>query len=110
MIDAAIDTVVFHHACRGTANTHQNVLDRHVVSKKLRVALDPDLAIADEWKKTAGTEIVNVLITKWADCKGIRIVPALGRVPPAITKALRQAGFCDVIDKLLVRVAIVIDG
>ena len=83
-------------------------LDTYVKHGSLRVGVDPDHAIFDEWKRTAGDEYVEQVVIKWNDLGGIVTVPKLGRWNPHVGKKLRALGFTGTIDKLLVKVALVL--
>ena len=56
-------------------------------------------------RRTCGAEIIGVLAAKWEACDGITVVRDVPRLPNAVARALRQLGFNDTIDKLVLRLS-----
>jgi hypothetical protein len=75
---------------------------------EIQLTLGLTLAIIDEWERTVGQEYVQAFVTKLESMGVLFSVPALGRIPPAVSRKLVQLGFLDTIDKVLLRVAMVL--
>lgn len=92
------------------AGKYATALDTYVERGSLHVGVDPNHAIIDEWKRTAGNEYVEQVVIKWNDLGGIVTVPKLGCLDSHVGRKLRALGFNGTIDKLLVKVALVLNG
>jgi hypothetical protein len=112
-VEAAIDTVVISHLLRPPRTTQGRqrsgtALDEYLRRGDLRIGLDRQGGVIDEWKQTCGGEYVQILVTAWNDFGALVIVDRLGTIPRPVSKKLRQRGFNDAIDKLLLKVALAI--
>lgn len=114
---AVLDSVVINHLLRrprrerrrrGSART-ATVLDEHLRAKNLILYVDPQFALVDEWKRTSGQEAVQQLVIRWVDLDALLTVEALRTVGPTVTRRLRQLGFRDTVDKLILRIALALD-
>ena len=113
-MDVALDSVEVQHLlltprAGGKSPAISTALDQYIDRKALRVRVDPDCAIIDEWRETCGREYVEVLVVRWSDAGGLLPVKKVGRYSASVGKKLRLLGFDDTIDKLLVRVAMVLN-
>ena len=113
-MEAAIDTVVISHLLRPPKTTPVpqrpgTALDEYLRRGDLQIGLDRQRAVVHEWGRTCGEEYVKILVTAWESLGAFVIVDPLGAIPRGVSKRLRQRGFDDAIDKLLLRVAIAIN-
>ncbi len=113
-MDAAIDTVVISHLLRrprtrGKQQRAGTVLDEPLRRGDLRIGLDRQRAVVHEWGRTCGEEYIKILVTEWEGLGAFVIADPLGTIPRGVSRRLRQRGFDDTIDKLLLRVAIAIN-
>lgn len=90
---------------RRTQPSIETAIDRFVAAGQLRLAVDPQRALIDEWGETCDAEIVQVLITQWEP--GIVPVDGIGKFSKMQSKRLRAWGFDGGTDKLIVKIAIV---
>ena len=112
-MDVALDSVAVSRLLRcprARRKTAGTALDEHIRVRRLRIRVDPSWGITDQWEVTCGREYVQQLIIKWAESGGILPVKRLGKVPHQTGNTLRQLGLTDTIDKLLVSVALAIEG
>lgn len=110
-MQVVLDTVVVNHLLRRPAAgrkaaSFSTSIDEYIDNGRLTVHVDKDGGIIDEWKDTCGREYIEALMIRWYDAKGLFSVHKPGRIPPATVNKLRQLGFDDTIDKLLLRVAL----
>jgi len=111
-LDAAIDSVTINHLIRNLKMTKKKSvkqietnLDKHIDAKRLIIGMDKAYSLADEWKKTCGEEVIQMLLINWKDRKGIKIIQPRP-ISSNVSKKLRIYGFQDTIDKLLIRIAL----
>ncbi len=114
-MEAAIDTVVISRLLRSPRTTKGQqrpgtALDEYLRRGDLRIGLDRQRAVVHEWERTCGEEYVKILVTAWEGLRAFVIADPLGTIPRGVSKSLRQRGFDDAIDKLLLKVAIAINA
>ena len=80
-------------------------LDRFIQEGVLIVGVDTDRALIDEWMRTCSEEAIKALIIRWADYGGLRFV-IKSNIHYHDKRKLRQLGFCDSIDMIVLQVAI----
>lgn len=90
---------------KGKKNSKGTVLDNHIRTGKLKLGLDAGGGLIGEWKKTCGFDVVHVLVTHWQDHNGIIIFSNLSSLGSGYMKKLKQMGFNDPIDKLVLKIA-----
>lgn len=112
-MDAVIDSVTLNHLFRkpkkvkcGKRVLYETSLDAYIAEKRLKLAVDPNRALVDEWQATCGPEVVKAAIMKWEATDGVYTVARLGRLTNAHTNKLLQFGFGDAVDKLILRIAV----
>lgn len=109
-IDVVIDTVAVHHVLRRPRRTsgvrRETVLDEHFKAGALRVVLDMSRGLLSEWERTCGRDAVGVILARWEGFRGVAFVREVGRISPAIGKRLRQCGFKDTVDRLVLRISL----
>ena len=86
------------------------VLDKYIKNKSLRIGMDPQWALRDEWARTAGPEFVKELFVFWWDCRGLKVVDKLGSIPPGCWNKLKQMGFPAGVDRLIIRIALAVNS
>ena len=101
-MEIVLDTVSLH---KSITEWDVNPLTSHIINKKLRVVVDKDGDIIDEWEDTCGREIIQQLIITWQPVNGIIIIRRPPALPLTARRKLREFGFIDTIDKLILRVA-----
>lgn len=119
---AVVDSSCINHLFRGraTRKTRQRAarparpsdipqisedpISRCIASGNFLVVLDRDLALLDEWRRTNGPELVNAIYEKWYNAQGVAFVNAT-KLHVHVRKRMRQLGFEDTGDKLIVRIA-----
>lgn len=79
-------------------------IERHLV----RVIVDGDGGIVSEWEETCNRELVHALIAKWESVRGFESCRKLGKIPADLKNKLRQLGFADTVDIVILRVALVV--
>lgn len=112
-LHVALDTVTLNHLLRFPRQRKRQavigtVLDEFIRSEALCIGVDPDSAIIDEWRRTNNPEYVEILVVRWFESGGLFRVERVGRYSAVVSKKLRRLGFSDTVDKLLVRVALVL--
>ena len=110
-MQVVLDSVAVNHLLRRPAAgrkaaSFSTSIDEYIDNGRLTVHVDKDGGIIDEWKDTCGREYIEALMIRWYDAKGLFSVRKPARIPPSTVKKLRQLGFNDTIDKLLLRVAL----
>ena len=109
-MEAALDSVVVNHLLRKRRGSRSpgtsTRLDAFMRNKLLRVGIDRDQAVVTEWETVAGPEAVRQLMIHWNDLGGVRVVIPIRSLPRIVAQRLRQLGFQDTIDKLLLRIAV----
>lgn len=85
---------------------NQTILDQAISDGDLRLALDSDDGLLNEWQVTCGEEIVKMLIVKWETSDGIFFIENLQKLSASVRKNLRQQNFTGTIDKLILRISI----
>ncbi len=113
-MEVAIDTVVISHLLRSPRRAQgrqraETSLDEHLRNGGLQIGIDRQRAIIHEWERTCGEEYVRNLAIMWESFGAFVIADPLGTIPPAVSRRLRQRGFRDTIDKLLLKIAIAIN-
>jgi len=118
MLEAILDTVVVHHLLRGfrpkkdrkskpRATTALQDIELKLRRKRFRVVADNGSGLVSEWHRTCGEENVKQLVIKWSEFDGIKLVqPRTAIEPRRIASMLRNLGFRDAVDKLIVRTAL----
>lgn len=74
--------------------------------KLLRIVIDNRRHLIDEWERTCGSELVKQLVVTWSDLGALCFLKFQPKVPPQLKRSLRQAGFDDTVDKLIVAIAL----
>src|SRR5579862_1328479 len=109
-MEAVIDTNVVHHTLRaprnGVARQPSLLIHCTLCCRPLVYVVDPDRALIDEWRRTAGDEQVKQLVIQLTDRKALRLASELGQVPGSVSSMLRLLNFDDTIDKLILRIAL----
>ena len=113
-MEAVLDTVSLHHllrtprtSIRGRARL-ETALDEPMRKGRLRLALDDAGGLQSEWEETCGAEAVRVALTRWIELKAIIPGGSLPKIPHAVGRKLRQLGFKDTIDKIVLRLGLVV--
>ncbi len=76
-----------------------------VISGKLFINLDRDGGIEGEWSETCGVENVRQIVIKLIDHHGLEYLTPK-TIPSNLMNQLRNMGFTDTGDKLILRVAV----
>lgn len=112
MIEAVIDSVTMHVAVRpvkapnkSAKKQNTNPLEMPVRQRKLRLALDSSRGLSSEWERTCGPA-AKAFVIHCEQYGGIRLIENLGKPGSAASKQLRQLGFDDAVDKLIVKIAL----
>lgn len=105
-MDVVVDTCCVASVCRSSPTSRSDVITELVKKKRLRVVVDCSRALIDEWKKTAGSELVQALVVQWSDNGGLVQLRKDCKLPKQLSKVLQQLHFTDTCDKLVVRIAI----
>ena len=113
MVVVVLDTVSLCHLLRTPRRvkprdrkaSFETALDRPMEEEKLSLALDTTGGLVSEWQQTCGEDVVGVVLTRWVDLNAILYIDKPSKLGTAITKKLRQLGFDDTIDKLILRIA-----
>jgi hypothetical protein len=117
-MQVVIDTVSIQHLlrCLKPSKIKKHMHSRQLVEtsldgplKKRFITLAVDLygGLVDEWARTCGHEPIRVLIMKWESYGAILSVEPEKKIGPKISRKLRQFGFNDTIDRLILRIAMV---
>lgn len=91
---------------RALDNLLQTSLDGPIQKKQVVVIVDLAGGLIDEWKRTCGSEYIQVLITRWEPLGGIRAINPVSKIERAVSRQLRQLGFSGTIDRLILRIAL----
>jgi hypothetical protein len=83
------------------------VLDPHIKSHRLALAIDSAGGLLGEWERTCGEEAVHVVIARWEGLNGIIPLNPARAIDTSTAKQLRQLGFGGTIDRLILRIALV---
>lgn len=113
-MDIVLDSVTLNHLLRFRRPRHRRsanrasdtVLDPHLRSRRLALAIDIDGGLTDEWGRTCGPELVRVLLARWEGMSAFAPVEPANAIPLPISKRLRQEGLRGTIDKLVIRIAL----
>ncbi|MFC1541586.1 hypothetical protein ACFL50_03950 [Candidatus Latescibacterota bacterium] len=112
-MEIVLDTVsVFHLLSQSKkskergSNKIETILDNFLEKFNLVIVFDFGHGLSDEWGQTCGREIVKVLLIHWESFNAIKMVEPVAKINPTISKELRQLGFYDTIDKLVLRIAL----
>lgn len=112
-MEVVLDTVCMNSLVRrprikgvaqGAKLRFETSIDPHLESGRLTLCLDDAGGLLDEWRRTCGPEVIQVLITKWESA--IRTIPNPASLDTSMSRALRQLGFGGAIDKLILRIAL----
>jgi hypothetical protein len=115
-VEAVLDTVSLKHLLRvprqgrsrrGRSPRLETALDTPMQKQKLCLALDKSGGLISEWKQTCGADVVEVVFTRWVELNAIVLVDDLPKIGLAINKKLRQLGFTDTIDKIVLRLGLI---
>jgi len=111
MPKVVIDTVSLQHLLRPPKRSGkalpETALDDHLLSGAIQLALDRSRGLLSEWERTCGTEVIAVVINRWE--RGIVFIATVKTLSPSVNKRLRQLGFKDPIDRLVLRIACTCD-
>ncbi|WP_139232675.1 hypothetical protein [Duganella sp. CF458] len=116
-INCTIDSVSMQHLCRPAiikkgSKKADDILGLDAISvalqrAKLKICVDEDMALTDEWSKTCSLEMIQPILTKWIESDGIILCNAKRqKIPLSLNKKLREANFRDAGDKLIVRIGL----
>src|SRR5687768_5131202 len=108
---AVVDTVAIQHIARlpkkqGAARRLSDALSPLMKRRRLIVVVDKGGALIEEWRRTAGPEAVQVLVTAWEELGGIEMVDPQRSIPEPPARKLRQLQFDDAMDRAIVRIAL----
>lgn len=78
--------------------------------RRIMIALDQTRGLLSEWEQTCGRGVVGPLLARWESLQGILLIDNLPCLDRRITRRLRSLGFQDTIDKVVLRLALAIDG
>jgi len=78
-----------------------------IQKRRLRIGVDSERALIDEWMRTCSPEAIKVIIIRWSDYDGVRFVKK-SNIHYHDKRKLRQLGFDDLIDMIILQVAIVL--
>jgi hypothetical protein len=79
-------------------------LDRPLQEGRLALAVDEAGGLVDQWGRTCGEEYIRVLITRWESFAALITTNPISKIQPSISSSLRQLGFVDGIDRLVLRI------
>jgi hypothetical protein len=114
-MEISLDTVCLSKLLRTRATTRQprlstgtscTVFDDAINRRRLRLAVDVNGALINEWEETCGRELIRVLVAKWEPIDALKVIRRLPSIPYRCRTKLRRLGFVDPIDKLLLKLAI----
>ena len=116
-MEAVLDSVSLQHILRSLTtsrirhknNHYENIetaLDRPLRERKLTLAVDKDGALIDEWSRTCGVDNIQVLIAHWESFAGLLPIDPVSKISLSISRQLRQLGFIDGIDRLILRISL----
>jgi hypothetical protein len=93
---------------KGATYSIETSIDGFIKSRQLVLAVDASGGLIDEWRQTCGREPVQVLVALWESNGGLHAVATkdIAKLAPHIAKELRQYGFDDTIDKLVLKIAL----
>jgi hypothetical protein len=119
VLEAIFDTVVVNHLLRkiqvkkrrrtakGQSINALGEIELGLRRKALKIIADKSNGLISEWHQTCGEEKVKQLVIKWQEFDGIRLVqPTASITPHRVALILRQHGFTDTVDKLIIRTAL----
>lgn len=114
MVVIVLDSDSLNHLLRHPARVrlgkevrYRTSLDVHIAASRVKLAMDGQRALVDEWQRSCDPEAVKVAVTEWESRGGIHPIERLGRLSSAHSKFLRLAGFTDTGDKLVLKIALV---
>lgn len=111
-MQVVIDSVSLQHLLRKPRRSRRTELpessvDRLIRLRRMTVALDRAGGLLDEWKRTCGQDAVNVLIAHWESLPdGVLLIANVASLEPRASRKLRELGFRDAIDRLVLRIAL----
>jgi hypothetical protein len=112
-MEIILDTVSLQHLLRPASRRPgarqarlrlETSLDPILRTGALVLVMDSDGGLLGEWLTTCGREYVQVLITRWSTY--ISLVERPPNLSRNLSRKLRQLGFSDTIDKLILRLAV----
>lgn len=113
MVVVVLDSDSLNHLLRHPAKfrlgkelRYGTSLDIHIAESRVKLAIDGSRALVDEWQRTNEPEAVKVALTKWEGRGGIHPIDRLGKWDTAQSRFLKNAGFTDTGDKLVLRIAL----
>jgi hypothetical protein len=81
-------------------------LSARVRHRMIRVVVDKDMGLVDEWKRTCKPEMIESMIIKWKDSGGLVLIRPIDKIPKDTLRRLVAIGFRNqTIDKLIIRIA-----
>lgn len=92
-----------------SAQSYESPLDKYMRLEKIKLAIDSSRGLISEWARTCGSpELIQVLVTRWEELRGIFLIENPPRPKQAISKRLRILGFGlkSPIDTLVLRLAL----
>jgi hypothetical protein len=109
-----IDSVCVNHLLRQSHSSRKREkqsrimtpLDKPIKNQQLIIILDNKGGLKDEWGRTCGEETINAIISYWADLNAIIMVEPVRSIGSPHSKILKNFGFNDTIDKLILRIAL----
>ncbi len=109
-MQVVVDSVSMNHVVRPppkkSGTQFVNCLDNPIKDGRLKIALDAARGLQSEWENSCGTELIKILVIKWADLNGIVWIRELRPLGGTIVKQLKNLGFKDQpIDKLVLKLA-----
>lgn len=115
-MEIVLDTSSFQHLIRfsPSPSAHSRVISNVITTSidnplkqgKLTLAIDDKEGLIGEWSSTCGDDCVKVLIDRWAGLGAVNLVTPARSINNPISNKLRQFGFTDTIDKLVLRIAV----
>jgi hypothetical protein len=105
-MDIVLDTVSMNHICRGKTSSDSGKFCQAISARTLRVVIDKDRALFDEWAKTVNLEALQQLLISWSDMGGVVTLKKDCKLSRELANALHKLSFTDTGDKLVVRIAI----
>ena len=117
-MEVVIDTISIEHLLRHLKisklrrsgrkieNFLETSLDGPIRDGLILVMADIAGGLVGEWSDTCGWDTIQVLISRWEYPKGFRCTKPVTKIERRVSKLLRQAGFNDGIDRLIVKIAL----
>jgi hypothetical protein len=111
-VQVVLDTVSFQHLLRTPKKSPkksglETALDAPMRNGNLSLVFDSQDGLIGEWERTCGVDATRVVFTRWSEFPdAVKLKDALPTIATALRKRLRQLGFDDTIDKVVLRLGV----